>query len=100
MVAHWETGVIDTGALAALRPGIVLMDIELPGVDGLECTRRPKGAADTSAIPVVALTAYAMWGDEERARAAGCDGYITKPIDRQILLTELARFLPPTSVPA
>jgi two-component system cell cycle response regulator DivK len=76
------------------RPDLVLMDIELPGLDGLECTRRLKSAQDTGSIPVVALTAYAMCGDEARARAAGCDGYVTKPIDRQVLLDELARFLP------
>jgi two-component system, cell cycle response regulator DivK len=105
MMAGYDVIVAPDGeaGLAAAHealPDLVLMDIELPGLDGLECTRRLKGAADTGAIPVVALTAYAMCGDEERARAAGCDGYITKPIDRQVLLTELARFLPPTGVPA
>lgn len=62
------------------RPDLVLMDIQLPGMDGLQATARLKGDAMTSAIPVIALTALAMKGDEERIRAAGCDGYIAKPL--------------------
>ena len=65
------------------KPHLILMDIQLPGMDGLEMTRRLKASPETADIKVVALTAYAMKGDEEKARAAGCDGYITKPIDTQ-----------------
>jgi two-component system cell cycle response regulator DivK len=87
----------ETGLATAhsAHPDVILMDIELPGLDGLEATRRLKADANTRAIPVLALTAYAMRGDEERARAAGCDGYLTKPIDRQTLLDAVACCLSP-----
>jgi two-component system cell cycle response regulator DivK len=62
------------------QPNLILMDIQLPGMDGLEATGLLKGADATRAIPVLALTALAMKGDEERIRAAGCDGYIAKPM--------------------
>jgi CheY-like chemotaxis protein len=67
------------------RPGLILMDIQLPGIDGLELTRRLKAQPATRGIPVIGLTAYAMKGDEERIIAAGCDGYIPKPIDTRAL---------------
>jgi CheY-like chemotaxis protein len=67
--------------LATFRPKLILMDLQLPDMDGLELTRRLKANPETSGIRILALTAYAMKGDEERARAAGCDGYIAKPID-------------------
>jgi two-component system cell cycle response regulator DivK len=67
--------------LETFRPALILMDIQLPGMDGLELTRRLKASPQTRDIVIIALTAYAMKGDEERARAAGCDGYIAKPID-------------------
>ncbi len=72
-------------ALHHFRPKIMLVDIQLPGIDGLELTRRIKRDPLTRNITVIALTACAMKGDEERALAAGCDGYITKPIDTQDL---------------
>jgi two-component system cell cycle response regulator DivK len=61
-------------------PALILMDIHLPGIDGLKAAELLKHAAETRAIPVIALTALAMKGDEERIRAAGCDGYIAKPM--------------------
>jgi two-component system, cell cycle response regulator DivK len=64
----------------AEQPNLILMDIQLPGMDGLEATGLLKRGDATRAIPVIALTALAMKGDEERMRAAGCDGYISKPI--------------------
>jgi two-component system cell cycle response regulator DivK len=64
----------------AQRPELILMDIQLPGMDGLQATMQLKQDAATRAIPVIALTALAMKGDEERIRAAGCDGYIAKPM--------------------
>jgi len=62
------------------QPDLILMDIQLPGIDGLEATELLKGDDETRAIPVIALTALAMKGDEARIRAAGCDGYIAKPL--------------------
>ena len=75
-------------------PAAILMDLNMPGMDGLEVTRRLKADPATRAIPIIALTAYAMRGDEERARAAGCDDYVPKPIDRQRLLATIARHVP------
>jgi len=66
-------------------PDLILMDIALPGMDGLTLTRQIKANDKTHHIVVVALTAFAMKGDDEKARAAGCDGYITKPIDTRKL---------------
>ena len=71
-------------ALALLRtsrPNVILMDLQLPGMDGLQLTRQLKADPSTRGIRVIALTAYAMKGDEEKAFAAGCDGYLSKPID-------------------
>jgi CheY-like chemotaxis protein len=83
--------------LAEFSPRLILMDVQLPGMDGLEVTRRIKSNPSMSAIIVVALTAYAMKGDEEKARAAGCDGYITKPIDTRTLPTQIREYLESTS---
>jgi two-component system, cell cycle response regulator DivK len=74
----------------AERPNLILMDIQLPGMDGLEATAQLKGDEATRAIPVIALTALAMKGDEERIRAAGCDGYIAKPMRYQEFLATVA----------
>lgn len=80
-------------AAARERPDLILMDLSLPGVDGWEATRRLKARPETAAIPVIALTAHAMQGDEERARACGCDDYLTKPIDEDQLFATLERHL-------
>jgi two-component system cell cycle response regulator DivK len=72
------------------HPELILMDIQLPGMDGLEATGLLKQGPDTSTIPVIALTALAMKGDEERIRAAGCDGYIAKPMRYQEFLATIA----------
>ena len=71
--------------LESFCPRLILMDLQLPGMDGLELTRRLKADPTRRDIAVIALTAYAMKGDEEKARAAGCDGYVTKPIDTEEL---------------
>ena len=77
-------------------PDLILMDIQLPGMDGLEATGMLKRDPSTRAIPVIALTALAMKGDEERIRAAGCDGYIAKPMSiHHFLSTIAARLLAP-----
>ncbi len=79
--------------LKQFHPRLILVDIQLPGMDGLELTRRLKSDPGTRDIVVVALTAYAMKGDEQRAREAGCDGYITKPIDTRALATQVKEYL-------
>jgi two-component system, cell cycle response regulator DivK len=79
--------------LAEYHPRLILMDIQLPGVDGLELTRRLKADPATRDILVVALTAYAMKGDAERALDAGCDGYVPKPIDTRALPGVIAEHL-------
>src|SRR5271154_7431974 len=72
------------------QPALILMDVQLPGMDGLEATALLKRDATTGAIPVIALTALAMKGDEERIRAAGCDGYIAKPMRYKDFLATVA----------
>jgi two-component system cell cycle response regulator DivK len=72
------------------QPNLILMDIQLPGMDGLQATGVLKRDATTRGIPVIALTALAMKGDEERIRAAGCDGYIAKPMRYQEFLATIA----------
>ncbi|HEX9787329.1 MAG TPA: response regulator [Candidatus Binatia bacterium] len=79
--------------LQGLRPRMILMDIQLPGIDGLELTRRLKGNPITRDIRILGLTAYAMKGDEEKILAAGCDGYIAKPIDTRTLPGVIERYL-------
>jgi CheY-like chemotaxis protein len=79
--------------LRGFRPRLVLMDLQMPGMDGFELTRRLKADAAMRGIVILALTAYAMKGDEEKARAAGCDGYIAKPIDTRALPGVIAAHL-------
>lgn len=75
------------------RPDLILMDISLPVLDGYAATRRIKSNVALQHIPVIALTAHAMQGDAEKAHAAGCDGYLTKPLDETLLYAKLAKFL-------
>jgi len=74
-------------------PSLILMDVALPGMDGLEATRVLKARDVTSRIPVIALTAQAMKQDAERAARAGCDGFIVKPLSTDVFLREIARHL-------
>ena len=75
------------------QPDLILMDIQLPGMDGLQATALLKANEATRAIPVIALTALAMKGDEERIRAAGCDGYIAKPLAYREFLAAISNLL-------
>ncbi|MEO5959531.1 MAG: response regulator [Opitutaceae bacterium] len=79
--------------LARALPALILMDIALPGMDGLTLTRILKAAERTRGICIVALTAFAMKGDEQKALAAGCDGYVTKPIDTRKFPAQVVAFL-------
>jgi CheY-like chemotaxis protein len=79
--------------LDGLTPHLILMDLQLPRMDGLELTRRLKADPKRRHIVIVALTAYAMKGDEQKALSAGCDGYLTKPYDTDTLLATVSKYL-------
>jgi CheY-like chemotaxis protein len=76
-------------------PDLILLDLQLPGMDGLELTRRLKAKPETTNIPIVAVTAYAMKGDEAKALHAGCAGYLVKPVDKRQLREVVKRMLSP-----
>jgi CheY-like chemotaxis protein len=88
-----EDGAAGVAKAVAERPDLVLMDLSLPVIDGWEAVRRIKADPTTGSIPVIAVTAHAMSGDEEKARAAGCDDFLTKPIDEDLLFAALRRWL-------
>ena len=90
MAADGETGVAMAQAEA---PELILMDVSLPGIDGWEATRRLRAAPDTRPIPILALTAYTTSGDREKALAAGCDDFDTKPIELPRLLGKIETLL-------
>ena len=96
-VGHTVLSATDAEAGLALaraeQPNLILMDVQLPGMDGLAATEQLKRDEATRTIPVIALTALAMKGDEERIRAAGCDGYIAKPMRYQEFLVTIATHL-------
>jgi two-component system, cell cycle response regulator DivK len=82
--------------LKSFRPRLILMDIQLPGIDGLTLTRMIKANPSLRDILIVGVTAYAMAEDEDRVRAAGCDGYLSKPYDTRALPNVIASYLHPT----
>ena len=92
-VVEAEDGLEGIKLLRSLTPDLVLMDINLPEIDGYEVTKRLKQAPSMTRVPVIAMTANVMKGDREKTMAAGCDGYIPKPIDIDILPDQIARFL-------
>jgi two-component system cell cycle response regulator DivK len=79
--------------LRSFHPRLILMDIQLPGMDGLELTKRLKANPETRDIIILALTAYAMKGDDKKTLDAGCDGYISKPVDTRTLPQVVAEYL-------
>lgn len=81
------------GALGRLVPDLIIMDLQLPDVDGLTLTRQLKADPKMKAVPIVAVTASAMKGDEEKARAAGVDGYMSKPVEKGAFRAMVARYL-------
>ena len=86
--------------LQNFRPRLILMDLQMPRMDGFDLTRRLKADPEMKGIVILALTAYAMKGDEEKARAAGCDGYVSKPIDTRALPGVIAKLLTHAEPPA
>jgi CheY-like chemotaxis protein len=80
---------------ASERPDLILMDLDLPGINGWEAARRLKADPATSDIPIIALSSYAMAGDREKALAAGCDDFDTKPVEFDRLLAKIEQALPP-----
>lgn len=92
-VAGSESAELAREAIARRKPALILMDIGLPGMDGLDFTKELKKASQTAAIPVVALTAHNMPLYERAARAAGCEGFIAKPVSPAVLTAEVRTFL-------
>jgi CheY-like chemotaxis protein len=80
-------------ALTDFHPDMILMDVALPGMDGLQLTRMLKSQQQTKDIKIIAITAFAMKGDHERVMEAGCDGYITKPIDTRRFTEQISQYL-------
>ena len=89
-----EDGEQGLAAAAAHHPDLILMDIQMPVLDGYETTRRIKADPALRAIPIIAVTSYALSGDETKARAAGCDDYVTKPFSPRALLAKVREYLP------
>ena len=89
-----ESGEQALEAVAKQRPDLILMDIQLPGIDGYEATRRIKADPALRSIPIIAVTSYALSGEEQKARAAGCDEYVPKPYSPRQLLAKIRQYLP------
>jgi two-component system cell cycle response regulator DivK len=87
------TGEDGVAAAETERPDVILMDIQLPGLDGYEVTRRIKAQPALRGIPIIAVTSYALSGDEQKARDAGCDAYVTKPFSPRALLARIREHL-------
>ena len=96
MSVDGEQGMV---AAQSTAPAIILMDMSLPGIDGWEATRRLKAAPQTAHIPIIALTAHAMPSDRDKALAAGCDDFDTKPVELERLLEKIAALLKPAAQP-
>jgi two-component system cell cycle response regulator DivK len=88
-----ETGEAGLAAAAAERPDLILMDIQLPGIDGYETTRRLKADPALRTVPIIVVTSYALSGDDAKAREAGCDAYVTKPYSPRQLLAKIREYL-------
>ena len=88
-----ENGQEAIDAVAKKKPDLILMDIQLPVMDGYEATRRIKANPDWKSIPIIVVTSYSLSGDAEKARAAGCDDYVTKPYSPRQLLAKIREYL-------
>jgi len=93
-ITEAENGEQALVAIAKERPDLILMDIQLPIMDGYEATRRIKDDPTTKSIPIIAVTSYALSGDEQKARAAGCDDFVPKPYSPRQLLAKIRQYLP------
>jgi two-component system cell cycle response regulator DivK len=93
MTEAWD-GEASVSAAKEQRPDLILMDIQLPLMDGYEATRRIKSDPQLKNIPIIAVTSYALSGDDSKARAAGCDAYVTKPYSPRELLAMIRQYLP------
>ena len=89
-----EDGAAGVALAQSEHPDLILMDIQLPQVDGYEATRRIRAVPELAKVPIIAVTSYALSGDEAKTRAAGCDGYIAKPFSPRQLLAKIREFLP------
>jgi two-component system, cell cycle response regulator DivK len=93
LMTEAENGEEALAAVQKERPDLILMDIQLPVMDGYEATRRLKADPASSAIPIIAVTSYALSGDEEKARAAGCNDFVPKPYSPRQLLAKIRQYL-------
>jgi two-component system, cell cycle response regulator DivK len=94
IIIEAESGEKALEAVAKQRPDLILMDIQLPGIDGYEVTRRIKADPALRSIPIIAVTSYALSGEEQKARAAGVDDYVPKPYSPRQLLAKIRQYLP------
>ena len=92
-VLEAENGAIGVQMAMNLQPDLILMDIQMPEMDGYEASRRIKAVPALAAVPIIAVTSYALSGDEDKARAAGCDDYVTKPYSPRALLVKVRNWL-------
>ena len=93
-IAHAADGPLAVAMVGALDPALILLDIQLPGMDGYAVARALRGMPGLAAVPIVAVTSYAMLGDRERCMEAGCNGYIEKPIDPETFVRDIEAFIP------
>jgi two-component system, cell cycle response regulator DivK len=96
-VVEAVTGLEGVRAAERQNPALILMDIQLPEIDGYEATRRIKSQPDLKHIPIIIITSYALSGDDLKAYTAGCDEYVSKPYSPRKLLTKIRKFLPEIS---
>ena len=92
-IVEAENGEESIASAQASRPDLILMDIQLPILDGYEATRRLKADPALKSIPIIVVTSYALSGDEEKARLAGCDDYVAKPFSPRLLLTKIKEYV-------
>ncbi len=92
-IVEATTGLEGVAMAESRRPDLILMDMQLPGIDGYEATRRLRAHPELAATPIIAVTSYALSGDDAKAFAAGCDAYVTKPFSPRVLLAKVRELL-------